>query len=92
METLTPIALLVKCPHCGNKFSPEEAIQHDLRAQLEKEFELKFAENSNVLAEKIRNQESEKFQARLQRLEEDRKEKVAPAKTTGRQGVFGGGT
>lgn len=76
METLTPTTLLVKCPHCGNKFSPEEAIQHDLRAQLEKEFELKFAENSNVLAEKIRNQEGEKFQARLQRLEEDRKEKV----------------
>jgi hypothetical protein len=76
METLTPTTLLVKCPHCGNKFSPEEAIQHDLRAQLEKEFELKFAENSNVLAEKIRNQESEKFQSRLQRLEEDRKEKV----------------
>jgi len=76
METLTPTTLLVKCPHCGNKFSPEEAIQHDLRAQLEKEFELKFAENSNVLAEKIRNQEGEKFQARLQRLEEDRKEKA----------------
>ncbi len=76
METLTPTALLVKCPHCGNKFSPEEAIQHDLRAQLEKEFELKFIENSNVLAEKIRIQENEKFQSRLLRLEEDRKEKV----------------
>jgi len=76
METLTPTALLVKCPHCGNKFSPEEAIQHDLRAQLEKEFELKFIENSNVLAEKIRNQENEKFQSRLLKLEEDRKEKV----------------
>lgn len=76
METLTPTALLVKCPHCGNKFSPEEAIQHDLRAQLEKEFELKFIENSNVLAEKIRTQESEKFQSRLLKLEEDRKEKV----------------
>ncbi len=76
MEMLTPIALLVKCPHCGNKFSPEEAIQHDLRAQLEKEFEQKFIENTNVLTEKIRNQENEKFQLKLQRLEEDRKNKA----------------
>lgn len=76
MEMLTPIALLVKCPHCGNKFSPEEAIQHDLKAQLEKEFEQKFIESTNVLTEKIRNQENEKFQLKLQRLEEDRKNKA----------------
>lgn len=76
MEMLAPIALLVKCPHCGNKFSPEEAIQHDLKAQLEKEFEQKFIENTNVLTEKIRNQENEKFQLKLQRLEEDRKNKA----------------
>ena len=73
---LAPIALLVKCPHCGNKFSPEEAIQHDLKAQLEKEFEQKFIENTNVLTEKIRTQENEKFQLKLQRLEEDRKNKA----------------
>lgn len=75
METLNPVALLVKCPHCGNKFSPEDAIQHDLRAQLEKEFELKFNENSKILAERIRRQEDEKFRTQLQRLEEDRKVK-----------------
>lgn len=75
METLSPVTLLVKCPHCGNKFSPEDAIQHDLRAQLEKEFELKLNENSKILAEKIRRQEDEKFRAQLQRLEEDRKVK-----------------
>lgn len=80
METLSPIALLVKCPHCGNKFSPEEAIQHDLRAQLEKEFEEKFAKNATALTEKIRNQEQEKFQLRVQRLEEDRKEKATRLK------------
>ena len=76
METLSPVALLVKCPHCGNKFSPEEAIQHDLRAQLEKEFEEKFVENTHALTERIRTQENEKFQLRVQRLEEDRKEKA----------------
>ena len=80
LETLTPIALLVKCPHCGNKFSPEEAIQHDLRAQLEKEFEQKFVENTHALTEKIRNQEHEKFQLRVQRLEEDRREKASRLK------------
>ena len=76
METLTPIALLVKCPHCGNKFSPEEAIEHDLRAQLEEEFDRKLNENSKLLTEKIRNQENEKFQSQLKRLEEDRKAKA----------------
>ena len=75
METLNPVALLVKCPHCGNKFSPEDAIQHDLRAQLEKEFALKLNENSKILAEQIRRQEDEKFRTQLQRLEEDRKVK-----------------
>lgn len=76
METLTQAALLVKCPHCGNKFSPEEAIQHDLRAQIEKEFEQKLDENSKLLTEKIRFQENEKFQYQLKRLEDDRKSKA----------------
>lgn len=76
METLTPIALLVKCPHCGNKFSPEDAIQHDLRSQLEKEFEQRLAENSKLLMEQVRNQESERYQSKIQRLEEDRKTKA----------------
>lgn len=76
METLTQAVLLVKCPHCGNKFSPEEAIQHDLRAQLEKEFEQKLDESSRLLTEKIRAQENEKFQYQLKRLEDDRKSKA----------------
>lgn len=76
MESLATVALLVKCPHCGNKFSPEEAIQHDLRAQLEKEFEEKLLENSKSMEKRIRKQESEKLQAQLKRLEEDRKAKA----------------
>ena len=72
METLKPTSLLVKCPHCGNKFSPEEAIQHDLRAQLEKEFEQRLHDNARVLTDKIRTEEKERHQGQLQRLEEDR--------------------
>lgn len=75
METLKPTSLLVKCPHCGNKFSPEEAIQHDLRAQLEKEFEQRLRDNARVLTEKVRAEEKEKLQEHLQRIEEDRKMK-----------------
>jgi hypothetical protein len=75
METLTPTSLLVKCPHCGNKFSPEEAIQHDLRAQLEKEFEQKLQDSARVLTDKIRTEEKERVQGQLQQLEEDRKTK-----------------
>jgi uncharacterized Zn finger protein (UPF0148 family) len=75
METLKPTSLLVKCPHCGNKFSPEEAIQHDLRAQLEKEFEQRLSDNTRTLTDKIRSEEKERFQGQLERLEEDRKVK-----------------
>jgi len=80
METFMPTSLLVKCPHCGNKFSPEEAIQHDLRAQLEKEFEQRLNENARVLTDRIKSQEKEKFQGQLQRLEEDRKAKASRLK------------
>ena len=67
------IALLVKCPHCGNKFSPEEAIQHDLRAKFEREFEQKLLANTKSLASKIQQEEEAKYKVQLQRLEEDRK-------------------
>ena len=76
MEMLNHIALLVKCPHCGNKFSPEEAIQHDLRAKFEKEFEQKLAANTKSLASKIQQEEQAKYKVQLQRLEEDRKIKA----------------
>ena len=69
------IALLVKCPHCGNKFSPEEAIQHDLRAKFEREFEQKLLANTKSLASKIQQEEEAKYKVQLQRLEDDRKTK-----------------
>ena len=80
MEILNPVALLVKCPHCGNKFSPEEAIEHDLRAQFEKEFEQKLQANTRSLALKIQQEEQAKFKSQLQRLEEDRKAKASRLK------------
>lgn len=67
------IALLVKCPHCGNKFSPDEAIQHDLRAKFEREFEQKLLANTKSLASKIHQEEEAKYKVQLQRLEDDRR-------------------
>lgn len=64
---------MVKCPHCGNKFSPEQAIQHDLRAQLEKEFEQKLHVNTKNLISKIQHEEQTKFQVQLQRYEQEKK-------------------
>jgi hypothetical protein len=73
MEMSNHIALLVKCPHCGNKFSPEDAIQHDLRAKFEREFEQKLMANTKSLTSKIQHEEEAKYKIQLQRLEEDRK-------------------
>ena len=80
METLKSTSLLVKCPHCGNKFSPEEAIQHDLRAQLEGEFNERLRDNTRMLTDKIRNEEKERVQGQVQRLEEDGKAKALKLK------------
>ncbi len=76
METMMSAAVLVKCPHCGNKFSPEESLEHDLRAQFEREFEQKLKESTKVVAERIRGQENEKFQLQVRKLEEDRRSKT----------------
>jgi hypothetical protein len=76
METAQASALMVKCPHCGNRFTPEDAIAHDIRLQMEKEFNQKLSENAKLLELRIRKQESEKYQSQLQHLEEDRKSKT----------------
>ncbi len=75
METVVS-ALQVKCPHCGNKFSPGESMAHDLRLEIEKEVNEKYLENSRRLTEKIRAQEKENFDSRVRQLEEDRKLKT----------------
>jgi hypothetical protein len=76
MNTMNATALWVKCPHCGNKFTPEDAIGHDIRIQLEKEFERKLAENSRNIADQVRKQENDKYKSQLQLLEDDRKAKA----------------
>jgi hypothetical protein len=87
MEMLNHIALMVKCPHCGNKFSPEQAIQHDLRAQLEREFEQKLHTNSKSLIAKIQQEEQAKYKSQFQRLEEDRKAKASRLKELEEQSI-----
>jgi hypothetical protein len=77
MEVLNPIAVLVKCPHCGNKFSPEDAIGHDLRIQLEKDYERKMLENSKHIEERIRRQEQERYASQMKAMEDDRKAKAS---------------
>jgi hypothetical protein len=76
MDTVSASSLLVKCPNCGNRFTPEDAIAHDIRLQLEREFSQRLSESSKFLESKIRKQESEKYEQQLHHLEEDRKLKI----------------
>lgn len=76
MEVLQTTALLVKCPHCGNKFSTDEALGHDLRLQMEKEFERKMTQHARVIEDKIKKQELEKYSAQIRSLDEERKAKA----------------
>lgn len=80
MNTLQSTALLVKCPHCGNKFTPEDAIGHEIRQQLEKEFEGKLATNARTVADAIRKQENEKYKAQVTMLEEESRSKQSRLK------------
>lgn len=80
MNTLHATALLVKCPHCGNKFTPEDAIGHDIRQQMEKKFERKFELQTKNVTESVRKQEADRYRLQLQMLEEDRKSKLARLK------------
>jgi hypothetical protein len=76
MNDIQETILRVKCPHCGNKFTPEDAIGHDIRVQLEQEFEKKLSLNAKKVSEAVRKEEGDKFRAHLQVLEEDRKVKT----------------
>ena len=80
MEMISRMAVMVKCPHCGNKFSPEEAIQHDLREKLEREFDMKLQANTNALLSKIQQEQQSKIKLQVQRLEQDRKAKESRLK------------
>lgn len=70
--TIQETTMTVKCPQCGNKFAPEHALEHDIRAQLEREFQEKLTVNSRTVADSIRKQESEKYALKIQMLEQDK--------------------
>lgn len=63
------MATTVKCPHCGNKFSPEVVLEHDIRAQLEKEFATKTEEKAIAFEERERmlDQREEKQEIEMRR-------------------------
>lgn len=77
MNNLVETSLLVKCPHCGNKFNPEDALGHQIREQLEKEFDAKLATNARLVAENIRKEELGKYKIQLKALEEEKRTRDA---------------
>lgn len=76
MKNVAENHLQIKCPQCGNRFSPEAALEHDVRMHVEKEYEKKMEEKSKVLELSIKKQEEERYQARLKALEADRTDKT----------------
>ncbi len=77
MGNNTKTNLQVKCPHCGSKFSPEAALEHDVRLHLEKEYEEKLEENAKVIEQRTKKLEEEKYLAKIRSLESDRKDKAS---------------
>ncbi|MEJ1237561.1 DUF2130 domain-containing protein [Chryseolinea sp. T2] len=71
----------IVCPHCGNKFSPEETLEHELRAKLEKEFQAKRYEELRAATERVRAEEGSKFQLHIRQIEEDRLAKARRLKS-----------
>lgn len=63
------MATEVRCPHCGNRFSPEVALEHDIRIQLEEEFASKLNERSVAFEERERSlrQREEKVEIEMRR-------------------------
>lgn len=78
---MTATNLLVKCPHCGEKFTPEDAIGHDLRVRMEKDFERQMIERARILEEKIRREEGERFSLQVKALQDESRTKTARLKS-----------
>lgn len=66
----------ISCPHCGNKFSPEDSIERELRARLEDEFERKHYEGLKAATDRVRTEEGHRFQLQLKGIEDDRQAKA----------------
>jgi hypothetical protein len=87
MNTIHGTSILVKCPHCGQKFTPEDAIGHDLKVRMEKDFERQMAERARMLEEKIRKEEGERFSLQMKILQEESRSKTARLKTLEEQSI-----
>jgi hypothetical protein len=71
MNTLNGTSIMVKCPNCGGKFNPEEAIGHEIKEQMERDFQRQLREQSKSIEERIRRQENEKFNLQLKSYERE---------------------
>lgn len=73
-------SLQIKCPHCGNKFEPTAALEHDIKHQVERELRKKFDVDMKNQESLMRKQMEEKYSSRLKTLDADRLEKTARLK------------
>lgn len=76
MMTQTANSLLVKCPHCGNRFTPEDAIGHEVRLQLEQEFEQKLEQNRKMVEARTKKESEEHFRLQFKSLQDDSRTKA----------------
>jgi len=72
---------MVTCPHCGGKFDSEEAVNHDLRERLQKDFERRLEERSVLIEEKIRRSESDRYRLQIAALQQDASQKSLRVKS-----------
>ena len=71
----------ISCPHCGNKFSPEETLEHEIRERLEREFAKKSHEQLQSATERVRLETEQRFRLQMNQLEEERVTKAKKLKT-----------
>jgi hypothetical protein len=81
MTTQTANGILVKCPHCGNRFTPEDAIGHEMRLQLEQEFEQKLEENRKLIEARTKKDSEDRFRLQLKSLQDEARTKAERLKT-----------
>lgn len=65
-------ALHIKCPHCGHRFVPEHAFEHEMREKLDREYKQKLLSSEQALTERIRREEAERFTLKVKVLEEEK--------------------
>ena len=81
MKILHANPIMVTCPHCGGEFDPEDAVNHDLRERLQKDFERKLAERTALAEEKIRRSEGERYQLQVAALQQEASQKAQRLRT-----------